>query len=224
MLDPERVGTCIAGAEVIGQPRRRLVRREVTVKLGPVKMTYRARSRSSRATPRHAPPRCSRRAPRTRGQGTAQATLAMAVTGRDGGGSHVKVAADMLVTGRVAQMGRGRDAGRRPPHDRSDGAGTWRPCWPAERPSRPAMPSRPDPCSARWSPIARSASSALRATSDPLAALGGLRAAVARALRARGAARRQRQRRRLLRLRTRRASRGRSRGGRTRSSTASIHC
>jgi carbon monoxide dehydrogenase subunit G len=49
-----------------------------------------------------------------RGQGTAQATLNMAVTEREGG-SHVTVAADMLVTGRVAQMGRGvmQDVARR---------------------------------------------------------------------------------------------------------------
>ena len=39
----------------------------------------------------------------------------MAVTEREGGGSHVKVSADMLVTGRVAQMGRGvmQDVARR---------------------------------------------------------------------------------------------------------------
>ena len=49
-----------------------------------------------------------------RGQGTAQATLNMAVTEREGG-SHVTVSADMLITGRVAQMGRGvmQDVARR---------------------------------------------------------------------------------------------------------------
>jgi hypothetical protein len=51
----------------------------------------------------------------TRGQGTAQATLNMAVTDGESGGSHVHVAADMLITGRVAQMGRGvmQDVARR---------------------------------------------------------------------------------------------------------------
>jgi uncharacterized protein len=50
-----------------------------------------------------------------RGQGTAQATLGMAVTELEAGTSHVKVSADMLVTGRVAQMGRGvmQDVARR---------------------------------------------------------------------------------------------------------------
>ena len=39
----------------------------------------------------------------------------MAVAEREGGGSHVKVSADILVTGRVAQMGRGvmQDVARR---------------------------------------------------------------------------------------------------------------
>jgi hypothetical protein len=46
------------------------------------------------------------KAAEARGQGTAQATLAMAVRPRDAG-SQVHVSTDLLVTGRVAQMGSG---------------------------------------------------------------------------------------------------------------------
>jgi carbon monoxide dehydrogenase subunit G len=42
-----------------------------------------------------------------RGQGNAQATLTMEVTDLGSEGSKVKVSSDILVTGRVAQMGRG---------------------------------------------------------------------------------------------------------------------
>jgi hypothetical protein len=41
-----------------------------------------------------------------RGQGTAQATMSMAVT-PDGEGSRVSVSTDLQITGRVAQMGKG---------------------------------------------------------------------------------------------------------------------
>ena len=109
-----------------------------------------------------------------RGQGTAQATLQMAVTEREGGGSHVRVSADMLVTGRVAQMGRGvmQDVARRMIDQMAQNMEA---LLTGGAPAEQATPSRRDPCSARWSPIARSASSALtsRASSGPLAALAG---------------------------------------------------
>ena len=41
MLDPERVATCIPGAEVTGRREDESYDAHVTVKLGPVKMTYR---------------------------------------------------------------------------------------------------------------------------------------------------------------------------------------
>ncbi len=40
MLDPERVATCIQGAEVTGKNDDGSYDAQVTVKLGPVKMTY----------------------------------------------------------------------------------------------------------------------------------------------------------------------------------------
>ena len=114
MLDPERVATCIQGAEVTGKNDDGSYDAQVTVKLGPVKMTYRARSRSSRAIPRRAPRACSRRAPRSAVRARRRRRCNMAVTEREGG-SHVNVSADMLMTGRVAQMGRGvmQDVARR---------------------------------------------------------------------------------------------------------------
>ena len=107
MLDVERVAPCIPGAEVTGQGEDGSYDARVTVKLGPVSMTYRgtvaieshddaARTAALRA-----------KATEARGQGTAQATMTMAVEAAEAGGSSVSVSTDMLVTGRVAQMGKG---------------------------------------------------------------------------------------------------------------------
>jgi uncharacterized protein len=107
MLDPARVAPCIPGAEVTGKRDDGGYDARVTVKVGPVKMSYAGvvsiveqddeqRTASMRA-----------RGTEARGQGNVDATMRMAVAGRDGGGSHVDVSTDMQVTGRVAQMGQG---------------------------------------------------------------------------------------------------------------------
>ncbi len=114
MLDPERVATCIQGAEVTGKNDDGSYDAQVTVKLGPVKMTYKGTIAIIESDPGARTASMLAKGAEARGQGTAQATLNMAVTEREGG-SHVTVAADMLVTGRVAQMGRGvmQDVARR---------------------------------------------------------------------------------------------------------------
>jgi uncharacterized protein len=115
MVDPERVGTCISGAEITGRRDDGSYDAQVTVKLGPVKMTYRGTIAIVESDPVARTAVMLAKGAEERGQGTAQATLTMSVTEREGGGSHVKVSADMLVTGRVAQMGRGvmQDVARR---------------------------------------------------------------------------------------------------------------
>jgi carbon monoxide dehydrogenase subunit G len=106
MLDVQRVAPCIPGAQVTGVRDDGAYDAQVTVKMGPVTMAYRgsvaivehddaARTATMRA-----------KAAEARGQGTAQATMAMAVRPGDTG-SQVHVSTDLLVTGRVAQMGRG---------------------------------------------------------------------------------------------------------------------
>jgi carbon monoxide dehydrogenase subunit G len=115
MLDPERVATCIPGAEVTGRRDDGSYDAQVTVKLGPVRMTYKGTIAIVESDPAARTASMLAKGGEARGQGTAQAMLKMAVSEREGGGSHVTVAADMLVTGRVAQMGRGvmQDVARR---------------------------------------------------------------------------------------------------------------
>jgi hypothetical protein len=114
MLDPERVVTCLSGAEVTGRNDDGSYDAQVTVKLGPVKMTYKGTVSIIESDPAARTASMLAKGAEARGQGTAQATLNMAVAQTEAG-SHVTVAADMLVTGRVAQMGRGvmQDVARR---------------------------------------------------------------------------------------------------------------
>jgi uncharacterized protein len=105
MLDPRRVAPCIPGAEVVGEREDGGYDAQVTVKVGPIKMSYKgsvsivehddaARTAAMRA-----------RGAEARGQGNVDATMRMSVAERPGGGSHVDVSTEMQVTGRVAQMG-----------------------------------------------------------------------------------------------------------------------
>jgi carbon monoxide dehydrogenase subunit G len=115
MLDPERVATCLSGAEVTGKNDDGSFNAQITVKLGPVKMTYKGTVSIVESDPEARTATMLAKGAEARGQGTAQATLHMAVTENADGGSHVTVTADVLVTGRVAQMGRGvmQDVARR---------------------------------------------------------------------------------------------------------------
>ncbi len=115
MVDPERVCTCLPGAQVTGSRDDGSYDASLTVKLGPVKMTYRGTIAIVESDPEARTATMLAKGAEERGQGTAQATLRMAVAEREEGGSHVDVSADMLVTGRVAQMGRGvmQDVARR---------------------------------------------------------------------------------------------------------------
>ncbi len=104
LLDPERVAPCMPGAELIGRREDGSYDARMKIKLGLVSMGYQgvmeirdvdeAARRASMVV----------RGKEGRGQGTAEATMAMRVTPA-GEGSHVHVSSDIAVTGKVAQMG-----------------------------------------------------------------------------------------------------------------------
>jgi uncharacterized protein len=107
MLDPERVAPCIPGAEVTGSRDDGGYDARVTVKVGPVKMSYAGVVSIVEHDDEQRTAAMRARGTEARGQGNVDATMRMAVAERDGGGSHVDVSTDMQVTGRVAQMGQG---------------------------------------------------------------------------------------------------------------------
>jgi carbon monoxide dehydrogenase subunit G len=107
MLDIERVAPCIPGAELVGRRDDGTYDAKVGIKMGPLTLSY--KGSDARRAIMHA------KAAEQRGQGQAQAKMTMHVEPTDAGGSDVTVESDILVTGRVAQMGRGimEDVARR---------------------------------------------------------------------------------------------------------------
>ena len=173
MVDPERVGTCIAGAEVTGRRRGRILRRQGHGQARPRQDGLPRHDRDRRERPRGA-----HRGDAREGRGGARpghrAGDADDVRDRPRGRRLARAGVRRHARDRPRRAdGAWGDARRRPPHDQPDGAehgGAAR----GRRPRRrQTTPSRPDPCSARWSPIARSAFSARKASSRPLAALAG---------------------------------------------------
>lgn len=106
MVDVEQVAPCIPGAEITGRREDGAYDARVGMKMGPLSLSYKGvveiveRDDDARRAVLKA------RANEQRGQGTANAMMTMQVT-PEGEGSRVKVSSDILVTGRVAQMGRG---------------------------------------------------------------------------------------------------------------------
>lgn len=107
MLDPARVAPCIPGAEVVGRRDDGGFDAKVTVKVGPVKMSYAGVVLIAEHDDQLRTAAMRARGAEARGQGNVDATMRMAVVERAGGGSHVDVTTEMQVTGRVAQMGQG---------------------------------------------------------------------------------------------------------------------
>ena len=106
LLDLEQVTPCLPGAE-LGEEREGGSRAvTVTVKLGPMRFVYDGSVQITEQDEAAKRAVMIGTARETRGQGSAKAAIAMTVSG-DGGGSTVSAVADVELTGRAAQMGRG---------------------------------------------------------------------------------------------------------------------
>ncbi len=106
LMDFERVVPCMPGAQVLERRDDDAYQVEVRVKVGPMSMTYRG---VIEITDRdEAALRASMRvqARETRGQGTANATVQIALAG-DGPATEATMATDVRLSGRAASMGRG---------------------------------------------------------------------------------------------------------------------
>jgi carbon monoxide dehydrogenase subunit G len=106
LLDLAEVTPCMPGAELGGEREDGSRAVTVTVKLGPMRFVYDGTVRISEQDDAARRAVLVGTARETRGQGTAQATITMTVAGEDGG-SRVTAVADVELTGRAAQMGRG---------------------------------------------------------------------------------------------------------------------
>ncbi|MBB5956559.1 carbon monoxide dehydrogenase subunit G [Saccharothrix tamanrassetensis] len=105
LLDPEKVAPCMPGATLTGVEGRKFTG-TVKVRLGPVSLLYQGTGEfTSVAEDVHAAV-LKASGKDTRGNGTASATVSVALSGVDGG-TAVSVVTDLTVTGRPAQLGRG---------------------------------------------------------------------------------------------------------------------
>lgn len=106
LLDLEQVTPCMPGAE-LGEAREDgSYAVKVTVKLGPMRFVYEGSVQIAEQDPAARRAVLVGQARETRGQGSAKATIAMTVSG-DSAPSQVSAVADVELTGRAAQMGRG---------------------------------------------------------------------------------------------------------------------
>ena len=107
MLDIPQVAGCLPGATV-GEPTENGGREAtIAVKVGPIRLTYGGAVRVFESDPAARTASLSATVREQRGQGTAQATISMRVAEGEGGQSQVSVTTELMVTGRVAQMGQG---------------------------------------------------------------------------------------------------------------------
>lgn len=107
MTDVERVAPCIPGATITGKRDDGAFDALVTMKMGPMSLTYKGVIEIVEQDDAAKTAVMRAKATEAKGQGTAQATLTMAIADAGDGKTNVKVGSDILVTGRVAQMGRG---------------------------------------------------------------------------------------------------------------------
>ena len=107
MTDVERVAPCIPGASITGKREDGGFDALVTLKMGPMSLNYKGQIEIIEQNDATKTAVMRAKATETKGQGTAQATLSMEIGDAGSGSSTVKVGSDILVTGRVAQMGRG---------------------------------------------------------------------------------------------------------------------
>jgi uncharacterized protein len=107
LMDVREVAGCLPCASIGDDTEDGGLEATVAVKVGPIRMSYGGtvhvveRDDAARTATMRV------RAREQRGQGTAEATLGLAVAGDGSGGSHATVSTDLMVTGRVAQMGAG---------------------------------------------------------------------------------------------------------------------
>ncbi|MGH2953814.1 MAG: SRPBCC family protein [Solirubrobacterales bacterium] len=106
LVDLERVAPCIPGGEVGPRDDDGSHPASIAVKLGPMRMTYRGKVRIDEHDDAAHRAVLAADVREQRGQGTAKATMTMAVAASDSG-SMVETVTDVKLTGRAAQMGRG---------------------------------------------------------------------------------------------------------------------
>ena len=106
MLDLEKIAPCLPGAAIQEEVDDGEYEGTMKVEIGPITVSYKGtvKFEETDETDHHAVLRATGR--EARGQGTASATIVSTLR-QEGNGTRVNVETDMMLTGRVAQFGRG---------------------------------------------------------------------------------------------------------------------
>jgi uncharacterized protein len=107
MLDVEKIAPCMPGAELTEVVDESTWKGKVTVRLGPVSMSYKGTvvMEERDDTGKRAILKAS--GTETRGKGTASAKVTSSLEKTDAGGTRALIVADVTITGAAAQYGRG---------------------------------------------------------------------------------------------------------------------
>jgi uncharacterized protein len=107
LLDIQRVATCLPGAKLESESSDGTYRGEMTIKLGPMTLSYKGTARLAEVEEDEHVAVLEARARELRGSGMATAMIRNQLTPGDDGTTVVKVETDLNITGRPAQFGRG---------------------------------------------------------------------------------------------------------------------
>ena len=106
LVDVERVAPCLPGARVLEKLDGERYRAGMTVKLGPMTLTYEGEVELLERDPAARRARLSGSAREARGQGTANAQVAFALAPQ-GEGTRAEIEMDVQLSGRAAALGQG---------------------------------------------------------------------------------------------------------------------
>lgn len=106
LLDVERIAPCMPGAQVLEQTGDGAYRVAVKVRLGPMTMNYTGDVEILDQDAARHEATMSAKAKEARGQGTAQASIRMALREADGG-TAASITTEMSMSGKAAAMGQG---------------------------------------------------------------------------------------------------------------------
>jgi len=107
MIDPERVVNCLPGAQLLEQKDDNTFLGTIKVKVGPLSMSYKGQGRFTEVNEQTHQARMTGEAREVSGSGSTKVSMLTSVAPLAAGGSEVSVNADIELTGKIVQFGRG---------------------------------------------------------------------------------------------------------------------
>lgn len=107
LIDPQRVVTCLPGAELTEVKDERTYEGRIRVKVGPVTASYKGTARLEETDEAQYLMRMTGEGRETTGSGSAQMTMTSRLVELPGGTTQVRVEAEVNVVGKIVQFGRG---------------------------------------------------------------------------------------------------------------------